>query len=83
MCTNRNITGCGPILVATANVHVVHLSCLQTIRLLVNVMLVSDTTHTCTLQPFTISQPKENKDLIVQVAKLSDKVTVSTLYTCV
>ena len=80
MCTNRNITGCGPILVATANVHVVRL---QTIRLLVNIMLVSDTTHTCTLQPFTISQPKENKDLIVQVAKLSDKVTVSTLYTCV
>ena len=30
---------------------------------------------------FTISQPKENKDLIVQVAKLSDKVTVSTAYT--
>ena len=29
---------------------------------------------------FTISQPKENKDLIVQVAKLSDKVTVSTAY---
>ena len=39
--------------------------------------------HTCILHHITTSQPKENKDLIVQVAKLSDKVTVSAMYTCV
>lgn len=73
------------MLVATANVHVVHSKLFTDNQTTckINVMLVSDTTRTCILQPFTISQPKENKDLIVQVAKLSDKVTVSTLYTCV